>query len=140
MNDMKRFEKFAIVLLILWTVTLVPNRMIFMIMGPLLKSSVAIDQMMVMQVALGTAQRLLGAALHIAIAAWLFTQATRDGTARWVWSLFAVLFGLSAAILYFLLRLLKEARLIREAQETRQQSPGEYSSKAADGLTGNAQE
>lgn len=120
MNDMKRFEEFAIVMLILWTVTLVPNRLIFMIMGPLLKSSVQLDQMTVMQMSLGTAQRFLGAALHIAVAVWLYIQATRDGAARWVWALFAVIFGISAPILYFLLSVLQELKLIRAGQETRQ--------------------
>lgn len=123
MNDMKRFEKFAIVLLILWAVTLVPNRMSFMIMGLLLKSNVELDQMTAMQMSLGTAQRLLSVALQIAIAVWLFIQATRDGAARWVWVLLAVIFGLSAPILYFLLRILQELKLIRAGQETRQQTP-----------------
>lgn len=113
MTEIKRFEKFAIILLLVWIFTVIPNRMIFRIMVPFLKSSVAVDQVSVMQTTLVTAQSLLAHILKVVIAIWVFIQASRDGSARWVWALFALFYGMSALILYFIFDLLKEIRSLK---------------------------
>ena len=44
-------------------------------------------------------------AVNIGVAIWLFISAGKDGRARWVWALFGMTGGLTAAVLYVLVDL-----------------------------------
>jgi len=41
---------------------------------------------------------------------WLFIQARRDKATSWIWLLFGCTFGISAAILYFLMQLVDDMK------------------------------
>jgi hypothetical protein len=120
---MKQFEKLAIILVVLWILTVIPNRIIPMLLVRLMGVE-QIGEFTALESCLIGARAVLGVALHMAISIWMFVQCTRDNAARWVWAVFGIFFGLSAPILYFLLKIGEETKRIRESQEIRQQESG----------------
>ncbi len=72
-----------------------------------------------MHSALVSIRVILGLLVQIGVAIWLFLQATRDKSARWVWALFGLTFGISAAILYFLMQLVEEMKQKRTSKRLR---------------------
>ena len=113
---MKRIEKVAIVLMVLWVLTLVSNPATSIIMARLYGAK-EYGQITFTQHTLVTVRAVLCALVQTGVAVWLFVEATRDKAARWVWSLFGLTFGLSAAILYFLVQLVEESRLKRQPED-----------------------
>ena len=114
--DMKKIEKIAIILIVLWVLTLASNPVITIIMGRLYSPQEFVN-ITFMQKGLLAARTILGLLVQIGIAVWLFMQAKRDKAARWVWALFGLTFGISAAILYFLLQLIEEMKLKRKSEK-----------------------
>lgn len=114
MTDLKRFEKAAVVILIIWVVTLIPNRLDLWALVLLYSGkSEELSHFSNLMKILGFTQGLISGAVNIAVAFWMFVQARRDGAARCVWMLFGLVFGLIAPMLYFLLQLLQELRALR---------------------------
>lgn len=106
---MKRIEKLAIVLIVLWVFTLIPNYVLKIILPRFLDAE-AYGEFSLAENSLFLARSILEFGLHIGIAVWLFLQASYDKRLRWVWCLFALFFGLSAAILYLLMQILENMK------------------------------
>ncbi|MDD5707082.1 MAG: hypothetical protein PHR35_14255 [Kiritimatiellae bacterium] len=118
MTDMQRFEKAAIVILIVWVVTLIPNRLhVWSLVALFSSSPEAVAQLSYLTKVIGLMHGVTTGAVTIAVAIWMFLQARRDGAARWVWMLFGLAFGLMAPVLYFLLQLIQELRSVRNMKQ-----------------------
>ncbi len=112
---MKKIEVIAVVLIVLWALTLVSNPIITLITARLYTPPA--------QAALGcthkamlAARNIISVLVQVGVAVWLFIQAKRDRATSWVWGLFGLTFGISAAILYFLLRLVDEMKVKRSVE------------------------
>ncbi|MCK4820910.1 hypothetical protein KA005_34415, partial [bacterium] len=62
------------------------------------------------------ARNIVSVLVQVGVAVWLFIQAKRDRATSWVWGLFGLTFGISAAILYFLLGFIEEMKVKRNAE------------------------
>lgn len=103
----KRIEQLAIVLLILWVVSLIPNPLTT-IVAARMYGHAEFMQFQFLQSALASAQVLLAGAVHIGVGIWLFLEARRGQKTPWVWLLFGLVFGLVAVVLFLLLQLREE--------------------------------
>ncbi|MFO8012860.1 MAG: hypothetical protein R6X20_06085 [Phycisphaerae bacterium] len=56
-----------------------------------------------------TARLLLMAPVQIAVGVWLFAAARKAGASPWVWLVFGLLFGVVAAVLFYVWRLYEKA-------------------------------
>ena len=112
---MKKIEVIAVVLIVLWVLTLVSNPIITFITARLYTPP-AQAALYCTHKAMLAARNIASVLVHIGIAAWLFIQAKWDRNTSWVWALFGFTFGISAAILYFLLRLVEEMKAKRSIE------------------------
>ena len=115
---MKRFERFAIVLMVLWILTLIPNPVITIILERI-STPQEFGQLTMIQVLLNSVRAILAVLVHIAIGVWLFVQAKRDKLSPWVWCLFGCLFGITVIVLYYVMQLVEEMKLKRKSGEPR---------------------
>ena len=110
---MKRFEKFAIVLIVLWILTVIPNPLISIVLARI-SGPVQFENMNATQVSLVFARGVLTVIVQIAVGIWLFGTAKRDKFSPWVWSLFGFLFGITAIVLYYVMQLAEELKVKRQ--------------------------
>ncbi len=103
----KKIERLAIVLLILWVVSLIPNPLTTII-ATRMYGHTEFTQFRFLQSTLAAAQVLLAGAVYIGVGIWLFLEAQRDQKAKWVWLLFGIVFGVVAVALFLLLQLREE--------------------------------
>ena len=103
----RRIEQLAIILLILWAVTLIPNPLLT-ILAARLYSNQEFGQFKFLQSAMASAGMILSWAVHIGVGCWLFLEAQRSQKAKWVWVLFGIVFGLEAVVLFVLLQIRDE--------------------------------
>ena len=122
---MKIINKLAIILLIFWIIVLVPNpltsMMIAKMYGP--KYIQEIDNTHYILTATRT---ILSMSVRIGVAVWLFIQATRDKTARWMWSLLGINFSIGAAVLYILVQQVEAMKLKRPTERPYEKSKSQY--------------
>jgi len=123
MRQVKYVEKLAIAVIVLWALTLVPNYLLRVIIPPLLGSE-AYGEFSYVENGLLMARSLLAVLVHIGVAVWLFILAGREGAVRWIWALFALVFGLSAPMLYLLMQIDGRLTQQRSSQAEFQPSPG----------------
>ena len=108
---MKKIEVVAVVLIVFWAFALLSNSIMSIIMLVDLyepERGSSIIRMGVFQVL-----SILHVLVKFGVAIWLFNQAKRDRATSWVWGLFGLIFGISAAILYFLMQLIEEMKMKR---------------------------
>jgi len=102
--ELKKIERFAIVILFLWLITL-------------FVSPIFIDTLLVRYFDFDTyttfsaSQRILNIVLlfltnlvELAIGIWLFIQAKSTNSAKWIWLMLGFVFRINAAILYYLIQ------------------------------------
>lgn len=108
---MKNIEKMVIVLSGLWLITQINNYLFNIVslhfLGPRIFYLINGLDNLLMRIS----QSILPALVQIGIGIWLFQQARRDERSRWVWGLFGLTFGINAAILYFLMQLIEQAKI-----------------------------
>ncbi len=97
----KNLEKLAMLVVILWVLTLLPTPLMNYI-AVRLYSHAEYMQFNFLRSAYASMSILLGLSVHIGVAIWLFLQARRNGGTPWLWALFGIATGLTAAILYWL--------------------------------------
>lgn len=97
---MKKFEKFAIVLIILWLVTaLVFPFGMTAIVGLIEDNSRDISTTLkIITFVLSVCSVLV----QLGVGFWLFREAKKKDQAKWVWLLFGLVFGIAALIFYYL--------------------------------------
>ena len=97
----KNLEKLAMLVIILWVLTLIPTPLMNIIAARLYGND-GYMQFNALRSSYAAVSILLGLSVHIGVAAWLFIQARRNGGTPWLWALFGLTTGLTAAILYWL--------------------------------------
>jgi len=120
--DVKRVETLAVVFIILLLLTRVSSLAMEMWTASFLGASRQMEALRAQTHAMATLWSLVVVMVNIGIGMWLFITARSDGRAKWIWALFGLTGGLTAAVLYFLLRL--------EDTLQRQKDNGEQSSGA----------
>jgi hypothetical protein len=107
---MKKYEIIAIVLVVLYVVTIVSNPLYTILLskfyGPGTAGSLTLYQYIIASV-----QALLRLPVAIAVAVWLGYQAKKDGASTPIWTLVGLSFGVLGAILYLVLRGQKDRSL-----------------------------
>lgn len=112
---MKKIEVVAVVLIVLWFLTLFPNFIFTYIVGRICST----DELVTLRwtlMGMLVAHTIVSMLVHFGVGVWLFIQAKQDKAIPWVWGLFGLTFGISAAILYFLMYLIKEMKIKRTAE------------------------
>jgi 4-amino-4-deoxy-L-arabinose transferase-like glycosyltransferase len=99
---MKNLEKLAIVLIVLWVLTLFQNSVLSVIMATLYgPHEVASDNWTLAMMA--GVRSIVSVCVQIGVGIWLFVLARRKNATPWVWLLFGLCFGITAAILFFII-------------------------------------
>ncbi|MEO0376595.1 MAG: hypothetical protein AAF329_18630 [Cyanobacteria bacterium P01_A01_bin.17] len=112
---MKNAEKLAIILIVLWLITLFPNPLTTLLLTRFYPPE-AIGRMELAESAMVTFRVTIAALVQIGVGYWMFIQATRDHRSQWTWCLFGLTFGINAAILYFLVQLTEQVKLKSAAE------------------------
>jgi di/tricarboxylate transporter len=58
--------------------------------------------------AITTVRSVLSIIVHLAVGIWLFVQARQSKGTPWIWLLFGLVYGLLAAVLFFLLKMCEQ--------------------------------
>jgi len=106
---MKKIEILAIIVIALWVLTLIPNPFLTIVMAKLYGPH-EFQAITWTQKGMLASRNILSLLVQIGIGMWLFIQARRDKATSWIWLLFGCTFGISAAILYFLMQLVDEMK------------------------------
>ena len=114
---MKKIEILAIIVIALWVLTLMPNPLLTVVMARLYGPH-ELEAITWAQKGMIGARSILTLLVQIGIGIWLFIQAKRDKAKSWIWLLFGLSFGVSAAILYFLMQLVEEMKFKRTSGES----------------------
>ena len=101
---MKQIEKFLIVILILYLVSIAgsffSNALLIRFHGPGEYATVGVFSKLMISISL-----FFKILVHICVAIWLFVAAREHKAQPWAWFVFGVFFGLIAAILFYLVRI-----------------------------------
>lgn len=101
----KHYDKWLVLLVVLWLVAHIPNPLI----SNLILSRLFFPESLgIMGLYDGWAMVLTGllrAIVAVAIAVWLYRTARRDGASPWLWAVMGLFFSVVGALLYFVLRL-----------------------------------
>jgi len=119
---MRNIEKIAIVLIVLWFLALAPTPLITVIMAQIYGA----EQISQMNLGLKTiimVSSFVGVLVNIGVAVWLYIQAKKDKNSPWVWCLFSLVFGIIAAVLYFLMQLIEQLKQKDTFKEKTQHTP-----------------
>jgi hypothetical protein len=96
-NKMKKIEKLAIVLVVVWILQAVSTPGMFMLMARQQSGDISTFAQ-VLQYAAGLGSWLIAAVCG----AWLFVEAQREKQTKWVWCLFGLLFKVQAIAIFYL--------------------------------------
>lgn len=106
---MRKYQPWAIVLIVAYLLVSLPNPLVNYIMASLLSpAEYGVLSMQAMMLAGGRA--LLRLIVSIIVAVWLYRLAQRDGGAPWVWAMLGLFFNLIALVLYFALQIYERLR------------------------------
>jgi hypothetical protein len=97
----KSLEKLAMLVVILWCVSLVPSPLMHMVAARMYSPQEYME-FNALRTAYAAGSILLGLSVHIGVAAWLFIQVRRNGGTPWIWTLLGLATGLTAVLLYWL--------------------------------------
>ena len=97
----KNLEKLAMLVVILWCISLIPTPLANYIAARLYGHAEYM-QYNALRSAFAASTIILGFIVHIGVAVWLYIQARRNCGTPWLWALFGLTTGLTAAILYWL--------------------------------------
>ena len=113
---MKKIERVALVMIVLWFITLVSNPLIPMLTvrlyGPREYADMQLSMSTIMFVRLA-----FSSLVQMGVGVWLFIQAKRDEKTPWIWCLFGLTFGIVAAVLYFLIQIVEDMKIMRRRAE-----------------------
>ena len=102
---MKSFEKIAVVLIVLWLISLIQSPLTMFLVGEKLIGAEQGVQLGGMLGTIASAHVLLSQVVNIAVGIWLFVVAKKNNRTPWIWLLFGLFFGLIAAVLYYLIEI-----------------------------------
>ncbi|MCY2926380.1 MAG: hypothetical protein NT031_13260 [Planctomycetota bacterium] len=104
-SDIKRVETLAIFFIILALLTRISPLVIEQWAASILGAGRHMDAATGLVRVIATLWGLVLIMVNSGIGVWLFISAAKDGRARWIWALFGLVGGLTAAVLYFLVDL-----------------------------------
>jgi hypothetical protein len=104
-SDVKRIETLAAVFIVLALLTRISSLGMETWTSSVLGASRQMDALRAQGRAMLTLWNFVRVMVNIGIGTWLFISAGKDGRARWVWGLFGLTGGLTAAVLYVLVDL-----------------------------------
>lgn len=113
----ERIERIAIVVLILWVVSFIPNPLTTIVVARMYGHD-EFQQFQFLKSVLASISILLTWGVHIAIGVWLFFEAKRNQKSKWSWLLFGIVFGLVAVVLFVLLQIHADLRTRKEKGTT----------------------
>jgi len=102
---MKVIDKFALIMVILLILSLVPNPLFYFLRSELTPEQVGQYNTLTYIMSLGNA--LCRSLVCIGAGIWLFILARQDNGTPWIWLLFGLTFGLMAVVLFFLIKVYK---------------------------------
>lgn len=105
----KQVETLAIALIVLTIVTNISSPLSQVMAARLFRNN-EVMSMTLEAHAMRWAQALIYYLVNAGLGIWLFLTAKQAGRAKWIWALFALTYGLSAVILYFVLDLLEQLK------------------------------
>lgn len=110
--EIKKLEKFAIVIIILWLITLLVSPLLFDVVLLSLLDLEVFGSLSARENLINVALMFLRNIVELAIGLWLFFQ-TRS--AKWIWLMLGIIFGINAAILYYLIQYIDLQKSEKEA-------------------------
>ena len=99
-----KVEKFAIVIIILWLVTLFVSPFLFNIIFLNFLDLETFSALSTMETTINLALLFLRHIVEFAIGVWLFFHAKSMNSAKWLWLMLGFVFGINAVILYYLIQ------------------------------------
>ena len=109
----ERIERLAMVVLILWAVSFMPNPLTTIVAARIYGHD-EFQQFQFLKSALVSISILLSWGVHIAIGVWLYFEAKRNQKSKWSWLLFGIVFGLVAVALFVLLQIQADLKTKKE--------------------------
>jgi len=119
--SVKKIEGFAIVIIILGVVSKISTIFMSQLTEWCLGGGRQHEAMNLEARTMLTVWNVLYLLVNLGVASWLFVVAGKVRRSKWIWALFGLMYGLMAAILYFLLDFIEEIRGIRN---TGSEQPG----------------
>ncbi len=101
---MKNLEKVAVALIILWVVATFSPIFIRLGAARWWLDTFQFREISTLASFISIGQAVLVMTVRIGIAIWLYILAKKGSETPWIWALFGLTFGLSGAILFFLIR------------------------------------
>lgn len=100
----KSVEKLAVIVIVLWLVSLIPSPLMNIVAGRMYSHTGYIE-FHALRSAYALLFFILQIAVHIGVAVWLFIQARQNKDIPWIWGVLGLTTGLVAAVLYVLLQI-----------------------------------
>lgn len=110
---MRKIEILAILLLVLWAISFIPHFGMNILVGKLYGPQGHM-QLNAMQNSFILVQTVLMAAVKLGIGIWLFIEARKHNKCAWIWMLLGLVFGIPAAILYYLMMILERLNQVTD--------------------------
>ena len=112
---MKTFERFALILVIIFAINLIFGN----ILGPFIERLFSGSREGILRLhynLLMTSPLFISYVVNLAMGCWLFVDARNRLRNKWVWSFFGLLFGVLGVIIYLLIVLTEEIRILSKKQ------------------------
>ena len=108
MNMTKRLEKLALIAGLIWLASLALDPLLmFWAMRTGGTAAAALAMSDIMPISL---KNIVGGAVHIAVAVWLYQQAKRNGHSIYLWPLLGLVFGIMTVMVYLLAEIRDELK------------------------------
>jgi len=112
----KRLEKLALIAGLIWLASLALDPLLmFWAMRSGGTEAAALSMSDVMPIAL---KNIVGGAVHIAVAVWLYQQAKRNGHSIYLWPLLGLVFGIMTVMVYLLAEIRDELKKDKPENKT----------------------
>jgi len=105
MNEAKKYNKWMIILIVLWVVAHVPNPLLTNVLMARFYTPESVGRIAVHESFLIALRGLLRAAIAVGVAVWLYRMAKRDGATPWLWCMMGLFFSVLGAVLYLLIQI-----------------------------------
>ena len=109
-QTVKKIETLAIILIVLGIISKISSPLMSMLTGLIngagrQQNSISLEGRTMLTVWI-----VLSMLVNIGVAVWLFVSSKQDRRSKWIWALFGFVYGLTAAVLYFLVDVIDEIR------------------------------
>jgi uncharacterized BrkB/YihY/UPF0761 family membrane protein len=106
-RNMKNIEKLALLIIVLWVISLPLSSYVGLYLIPEHVSQAELPHLKHLTYIFSWVSIVIGKMVDIGIAIWLFSTARKDNASAWLWALLGLTSGVLAAVLYYLVRILR---------------------------------